>query len=285
MTHDASNAPNAGDRCNQPAEMETDVEQILLVDDDRELCGMIREYLLRESFHVECVHNGKHGLEQSLSGRFDVVVLDVMLPAMSGTQVLQRIRMASRVGVIMLTARGEEVDRILGLEYGADDYIAKPFNPRELVARIRAVLRRLRPCDAQDGFWIPEHLSIGDLLLDRGSRTCRLDGILVDLTTTEFDLLMTLAKSSGRVVSRKDLVRTVLDRDFSPFDRSIDVHISNLRRKLGVLPEGTERIRSVRNVGYLYAHPRSSSDVEPLSTSLDTLLPDSSPKSAPNSVQ
>jgi len=236
---------------------EMGVDRILVVDDDQELCQLIQEYLTRENFQIEYVHNGKHGLEQALSGKFDVVVLDVMLPGMNGTQVLQQIRAASRVGVVMLTARGEDVDRILGLEYGADDYLAKPFNPRELVARIRAVLRRLRPSVMGEATWTPEQIEVGDIHLDKGSRTCRVCGMLVELTTTEFDLLLTLVRSSGRVVSRKDLIRTVLDRDFSPFDRSIDVHISNLRKKLGSLPEGMERIRSIRNIGYLYAYSNS----------------------------
>jgi two-component system, OmpR family, response regulator CpxR len=231
---------------------DTGVGRVLVIDDDRELCELVREYLVQECFHVDLIHEGKHGLEQALSGKYDVVILDVMLPGMTGLQVLQSIRRTSRVGVVMLTARGEDVDRILGLEHGADDYLAKPFNPRELVARIRAVLRRLRPAGATDGLWSPERLELGDLFLDQGSRICRIGGAAVDLTTTEFDLLVTLVKSSGRVLSRKDLVRVVLDREFSPFDRSIDVHVSNLRRKLGALPEGVERIRSIRNVGYLY---------------------------------
>jgi two-component system, OmpR family, response regulator CpxR len=236
---------------NEP--LEPSVDRVLVIDDDRELSELVREYLVQECFYVDLIHEGRHGLEQALSGKYDIVILDVMLPGMHGLQVLQTIRRASRVGVLMLTARGEDVDRILGLEHGADDYLAKPFNPRELVARIRAVLRRLRPAGASDGLWSPERLELGDLHLDQGSRTCRLGGTPVDLTTTEFDLLVALAKSCGRVISRKDLVRVVLDREFSPFDRSIDVHISNLRKKLGVLPEGIERIRSVRNVGYLYA--------------------------------
>jgi len=233
---------------------DTDMGRVLVIDDDRELCELVREYLIQECFHVDLLHDGRHGLEQALSGKYDAVILDVMLPAMNGLQVLQAIRRASRIGVLMLTARGEDVDRIIGLEYGADDYLAKPFNPRELVARLRAVLRRLCPATAADALWSPERLERGDLTLDRGSRTCRIAGIPIDLTTTEFDLLATLAKSSGRVLSRKDLVRTVLDREFSPFDRSIDVHISNLRKKLGALPNGVERIRSVRNIGYLYSH-------------------------------
>jgi DNA-binding response OmpR family regulator len=231
---------------------DTGVGRVLVIDDDRELCELVREYLVQECFQVDLIHEGKHGLEQALSGKYDVVILDVMLPGITGLQVLQSIRRTSRVGVLMLTARGEDVDRILGLEHGADDYLAKPFNPRELVARIRAVLRRLRPAGASDGLWSPERLELGDLFLDQGSRICRIGGAHVDLTTTEFDLLVTLVKSGGRVLSRKDLVRVVLDREFSPFDRSIDVHVSNLRKKLGALPEGVERIRSIRNVGYLY---------------------------------
>jgi len=234
--------------------LEPGVDRVLVIDDDRELCELVREYLVQECFYVDLIHEGRHGLEQALSGKYDVVILDVMLPGMNGLQVLQAIRRASRVGVLMLTARGEDVDRILGLEHGADDYLPKPFNPRELVARIRAVLRRLRPAGATDGLWSPERLELGDLYLDQGSRTCRVGGTTVELTTTEFDLLVALIKSSGRVISRKDLVRVVLDREFSPFDRSIDVHVSNLRKKLGVTAEGIERIRSIRNVGYLYTH-------------------------------
>jgi two-component system, OmpR family, response regulator CpxR len=250
MSEPASDPPYG----EQNEALETGVDRVLVIDDDRELCELVREYLVQECFYVDLIHEGRHGLEQALSGKYDVVILDVMLPGMNGLQVLQAIRRTSRVGVLMLTARGEDVDRILGLEYGADDYLAKPFNSRELVARIRAVLRRLRPAGATDGLWSPERLELGDLHLDQGSRTCRVAGIAIDLTTTEFDLLVTLVKSSGRVISRKDLVRVVLDREFSPFDRSIDVHISNLRKKLGVLPEGIERIRSIRNVGYLYTH-------------------------------
>ena len=253
MHEPASDPPCEGYE-DQSQAQETGVGRVLVIDDDRELCELVREYLVQECLHVDLIHEGKHGLEQALSGKYDVVILDVMLPGMNGLQVLQAIRRASRVGVLMLTARGEDVDRILGLEHGADDYLAKPFNPRELVARLHAVLRRLRPAGETDAVWIPERLELGDLYLDQGSRTCRLEGSPIDLTSTEFDLLVTLVKSSGRVLSRKDLVRTVLDREFSPFDRSIDVHISNLRKKLGALPDGIERIRSVRNVGYLYSH-------------------------------
>jgi two-component system response regulator CpxR len=184
-----------------------------------------------------------------------MVVLDLMLPGMGGIPILQKLRATSRVGVLILSGRGEEVDRILGLEYGADDYLPKPFSPRELVARMRAVLRRLKPGGQEYGSWTPEQLELGDVDLNKGARTCRRSGEIVDLTTIEFDLLEALMKASGRVLSRKDLSRTVLDREFSPFDRSVDAHIGHLRKKLGSSPDGIERIRTVRNVGYMYAQP------------------------------
>lgn len=239
-------------------------DHILVVDDDRAFSRLISEYLAREGFQVECVSNGKHGLERTLSGKFAIVVLDLVMPGMSGTQVLQEIREVSLVGVIVLTGYGEAIDRILSLEYGADDYLAKPCNPRELVARIRTLLRRLRPSSPGGASWIPEFLEVGDIELDRRSRTCRLHGATRELTGTEFELLYTLVRSSGRPVSRKDLMRTVMERDFSPFDRSIDVHISNIRKKLGPSLEGLERIRSVRNHGYIYlcAIERSSKPAE-----------------------
>jgi len=231
------------------------MDRVLVIDDDPELCALVRECLGEEGLFVESVHDGKHGLERSLSGKYDIVVLDVVLPAMGGMHLLQRLRATSRVGVLMLSARAGEVDRILGLEYGADDYLPKPFSTRELVARIRAVLRRLKPGSEEYGSWTPEHLEVGDVELDRGTRTCRRSGEIIPLTTIEFDLLEVLVKASGRVLPRKDLFRTGLDREFSPFDRSVDVHIGHLRRKLGLLPDGTERIRTVRNIGYLYAQP------------------------------
>lgn len=232
-----------------------EMDRVLIIDDDPELCALVRECLGEEGLIVESVHDGKHGLERSLSGKYDIVVLDVVLPGMGGMHVLQKLRATSRVGVLMLSARGNEVDRILGLEYGADDYLPKPFNPRELVARVRAVLRRLKPGAQEYGSWTPEHLELGDVALDRGTRTCRRSGEIIDLTTIEFDLLEVLMKAGGRVLPREALFRTALDREFSPFDRSVDVHVGHLRKKLGLLPDGTQRIRTVRNVGYLYAQP------------------------------
>jgi two-component system response regulator CpxR len=234
------------------------MDRVLIVDDDPELCALVRECLGEEGLFVESVHDGKHGLERSLSGKYDIVVLDVVLPGMGGMHVLQKLRTTSRVGVLMLSARGDELDRILGLEYGADDYLAKPFHPRELVARIRAVLRRLKPGAQEYGSWTSEHLEVGDVELDSGTRTCRRSGEIIALTTIEFDLLELLVKASGRVLPREDLFRTGLDREFSPFDRCVDVHIGHLRRKLGLLPDGTQRIQTVRNVGYLYAQPASA---------------------------
>src|SRR5947209_8335876 len=200
--------------------LEPGVDRVLVIDDDRELCELVREYLVQECFYVDLINEGRHGLEQALSGKYDVVILDVMLPGMNGLQVLQAIRRASRVGVLMLTARGEDVDRILGLEHGADDYLPKPFNPRELVARIRAVLRRLRPAGASDGLWSPERLELGDLYLDQGSRTCRVGGTPVELTTTEFDLVamflvggtLALSVASSRIDSADSRFRSVADR-------------------------------------------------------------------------
>jgi DNA-binding response OmpR family regulator len=229
--------------------------RVLVIDDDRELCRLLRQYLIQEGMTVHLAHDGRSGLRAALSGEHDLLILDVMLPELTGLQLLKQLRTNSGVGVLMLTARGEEVDRIIGLEYGADDYLAKPFNSRELIARMRAVYRRLKPWCQDEMSPVPESFQIGDLVLDQGTRTCRRNGALVELTTAEFDLLAVFLRRSGRVVPRKDLLRQVLDREYSPFDRSIDVHVSNLRRKLGALSDGTERIRGVRNIGYIYAHP------------------------------
>jgi two-component system response regulator CpxR len=178
-----------------------------------------------------------------------------MLPHLSGLQVLKQLRNSSPIGVLMLTARGDEVDRIIGLEYGADDYLSKPFNPRELVARIRALARRLKPWSDAEIARAPQCLEIDDLILDEGTRTCRREGEIIDLTTAEFDLLSFFLRRCGTTLHRRELSKQVLDREWSLFDRSIDVHVSNLRRKLGLLPDGSERIRGVRNHGYVYARP------------------------------
>jgi two-component system response regulator CpxR len=174
-----------------------------------------------------------------------------MLPGINGFDVLRRIRVKSRIPVLMLTARGDDVDRIVGLEIGADDYLSKPFNPRELVARIRAILRRSQPVDTLSG--ARENVAIGDIEMDIATRTVRRSGELVELTVVEYDLLEKLLRSAGQIATREDLVKEVLGRELSPFDRSIDMHVSNLRKKLGHHLNGLERIKTIRGVGYIYA--------------------------------
>ena len=228
--------------------------RVLMIDDDRELCQLVSVCLVREGMNGQVAHDGRYGLSLAISGQYDLAILDVMLPRLTGLQVLKQLRSTSNIGILMLTARGEEVDRIMGLEYGADDYLSKPFSAGELAARIRALGRRLKPwADGEIGR-VPERLEIDDLILDEGSRTCRRNGEIIDLTSVEFGLLSLFLRCGGRTVHRKELSKQVLDRDWSPFDRSIDVHVSNLRRKLGSLPDGTERIRGIRNIGYIYAH-------------------------------
>ncbi len=229
---------------------------VLIIDDDVELCELVGEYLEGEGFEIESVHNGINGVERCLDGDPELVILDVMLPGLGGFEVLNRIRERSRVPVIMLTARGEEIDRIVGLEMGAGDYRAKPFNPRERGARIRAILRRASAA-AEPGE--PEVLEAGDLAMDLGARAVRSAGAEVELTGAEFAVLETLVRSAGSVVSRDDLSRQALGRRASAFDRSLDVHLSNLRRKLGPIPGGGERIKTIRGVGYLYVKPSTAS--------------------------
>jgi two-component system response regulator CpxR len=226
--------------------------RVLVVDDDTELCQLLSEYLATEGYTVEAVHTGQRGIERALEGDHAIVVLDVMLPDLKGFEVLRRIRAESPRPILMLTARGDEQDRILGLEMGADDYLAKPFNPRELSARIDAILRRSRSDPALDRR-AADRLEVGDVTVDKGARVARCGDVQVDLTTVEFDLLDLLLRGAGRVIPREELVQTVLRREFSPFDRSIDTHVSNLRRKLGPAADGGERIKGVRGIGYQYA--------------------------------
>jgi len=239
--------------CFLPTSIE--MAKILIVDDDVELCELVGEYLTREGFEVEAAHSGDKGLERALSGQHALVVLDIMLPGMMGLDVLRRLRGESRIPVLILTARGEDVDRIVGLEIGADDYLAKPFNPRELLARVRAILRRSQAAPAATA----APLTLGDLELDPGARTVTRGGELLELTAVEFSLLEALMRSAGQVVTREFLAQTVLGRRFVAYDRSIDMHISKLRKKLGPQPDGDgERIKTVRGVGYIYA--RSSGE-------------------------
>ncbi|MBX7220489.1 MAG: response regulator transcription factor [Blastocatellia bacterium] len=231
------------------------MEQILVIDDDVDLCALISEYLEPEGFDLEIVHSGEQGLERALSGQPAMVVLDVMLPGINGFEVLRRIRAKSQVPVLMLTARGHDVDRIVGLEIGADDYLPKPFNPRELVARMRAILRRTRKGAQLVMDEVPvESIKLADVEVDLGGRVVRKNGESLFVTTAEFEILVCLLRSAGKVVTREELSETALGRRFNPLDRSIDVHVSNIRRKLGNLEDGAERIKSIRGVGYLYAH-------------------------------
>jgi two-component system, OmpR family, response regulator CpxR len=228
------------------------MDHVLVVDDDVELCGLVQEYLTAEGFSLKAVHDGEQGLQQALSNEYALVVLDVMLPGINGFEVLRRIRSVSKIPVLLLTARGEDVDRIVGLEIGADDYLPKPFNPRELVARIRAILRRTKRVTADV---VPEMLSVGDVELDPATRSVQRAGQPVDLTSVEFNLLEVLLREAGRVVTRERLVNAVLSRKFMPFDRSIDMHVSKVRRKLGDSEEDGDHIKTIRGVGYMFARP------------------------------
>ena len=235
---------------------------LLVVDDDAELCELLSEYLLPEGYDVEAVHSGMEGVERALSGDHALVVLDVMLPDVRGFEVLRQLRARSRMPVLMLTARGNEQDRILGLEMGADDYLPKPFNPRELCARIEAILRRSGGERSAMDVRVSGDLNVDDVSINKASRMVRRGGETIELTTVEFDLLEAFLRNAGSVIPRDELVRTVLNRPFSPFDRSIDTHVSNLRRKLGPGPDGLDRIKSLRGVGYQYTfrHPSAAGE-------------------------
>jgi two-component system response regulator CpxR len=219
---------------------------ILLVDDDTELTSLLSEFLRREGFSVDTEHEGNRGLAHAIEPGLDLVVLDVMLPGMDGFEILRKLRAQSKVPVMMLTARGEDVDRIVGLELGADDYLPKPFNPRELVARIRAILRRYEPRPAVTG----GRIEVGGIYLDPGTRTVSANGNPVDLTTFEFDILELLMRNAGHVLSRDALMENFYNRKATPFDRSIDMHISHLRKKL---ENGEALIKTIRGVGYQFA--------------------------------
>ncbi|OIP90387.1 MAG: DNA-binding response regulator [Syntrophobacteraceae bacterium CG2_30_61_12] len=237
------------------------MKPILVIDDDVELCELLAEYLIAEGLRMEAVHDGSLGAERALSGDYQLVILDVMLPGLGGFDVLRRIRAAGDIPVIMLTARGDDVDRIVGLELGADDYLAKPFNPRELTARVRAILRRTMPQQTLvGGREIAPKVVVGDVELDPATRTVRCSGEIVSLTSVEYSVLEVLLREAGRVVSREELTELALGRPLARYDRSIDVHVSNLRRKLGREAEGLLRIKAVRGVGYLYAAPRADDE-------------------------
>jgi two-component system response regulator CpxR len=216
------------------------------------LCALVTRFLSTEGFAVDRAADARQGTALALSGCYALIMLDVMMPDLSGFDVLRRIRATSRTPVLMLTARGDTHDRVLGLELGADDYLPKPYDPSELAARIRAILRRSesRPPEAAAS---TAPFAVDDVELTASTRAVTRDGTPIDLTAVEFDLLEALIRVAGTVVRREDLVRTVLGREFSPYDRSIDTHVCNLRKKLGRLKDGTDRIKGIRGTGYLYA--------------------------------
>jgi DNA-binding response OmpR family regulator len=229
---------------------------VLLIDDDAELSKLLEEYLQSEQLHLDAAHDGPAGLQKALANQYAVVILDVMLPGMSGLDVLKQLRQKSSVPVLMLTARGSELDRILGLELGADDYLPKPFNPRELVARLRAILRRTTTGVAAPS---AQPVHVADVELHPESRSVVCSGKPVTLTGAEFDLLYTFLRNPGKIISREDLTQAALGRPMSPMDRSIDVHVSNLRRKLGSYNGDQERIKAIRGSGYVYLLPGEQS--------------------------
>jgi DNA-binding response OmpR family regulator len=222
------------------------MDRVLIVDDDVQLCRLLTERLTSEGFTIEIANDGNRGLDRALSMEHALVVLDLMLPGMTGLEVLRRLRAKSPVPVLILTARGDDIDRILGLEIGADDYVPKPFNPRELIARIRAILRRSSRVPAT-----ADPVVMGDLRLDPQAREVWLNDVALNLTSVEFALLEAFLRDAGRVLSREQLTESVLGRKLGPFDRVIDVHVSNLRKKLGASEHGP-RIKSVRGSGYLF---------------------------------
>ncbi len=223
------------------------MSKILLIDDDKELTQLIKEYLTTEGFEVDMVHDGQQALELGNYDQYAAIVLDVMLPVRSGFEVLKLLRQKCQTPVLMLTAKGDTIDRVIGLEIGADDYLPKPCDPRELVARIRAVLRRAKP--------VPQHniekLSAEKLVLHLGSRSATWDEVDVPLTGTEFSVLELLVRSAGQVISKDEMTEQALNRKLTPYDRSIDVHVSNIRKKLTQAGASKELIINVRGAGYM----------------------------------
>lgn len=222
--------------------------QILLVDDDIDLVEMLKEYLVNDGFAVSTAYDGAVGATEALRGNPALVVLDVMMPKLGGIDALKIIRASSRVPVVMLTAKGDDLDRILGLELGADDYVPKPCTPRELAARIRAILRRSATLPDN----VPEQVQVGDLCLWPQQRRAERAGIALDLTSTEFSLLELLVRNAGRPVSKEELSEHALGRALARFDRSIDVHMSSIRKKIGTTTDGRSRIQTVIRIGYQY---------------------------------
>jgi two-component system, OmpR family, phosphate regulon response regulator OmpR len=222
-------------------------ERLLIIDDDARLAAMVSDYLTAAGFAVDRRLTGREGLAALNRGAYDAVILDVMLPDLDGFEICRTIRARTQTPILMLTARGEETDRIVGLEIGADDYLPKPFNPRELQARLRAIMRRGRASPTESA------LSFGRLQIDRASRSVRLDGEEKALTSHQFDLLFTLAENAGRVLSRERLMDLVKGQELEALDRSIDVHVSRIRTAIEDDPKHPRRIITVRGAGYIFA--------------------------------
>lgn len=232
-------------------------ERLLLVDDDKELCSLLTEYLSAEGYRVDSAYNAQQALEKLQSQSYGLMVLDIMMPGTTGLELLQQIRPRHALPVIMLTGRGDEIDRILGLEMGADDYLSKPCNPRELLARIRAVLRRMSPQAPVEGRLPDQAIVIGELVVNPSTREARAQGQLLDLTSAEFNVLAYLMQHAGQVLSKEQLTRWVLHRDLTAYDRAIDVHVSRVRQKLSPHFEqaggdAPELIKTVRGQGYIF---------------------------------
>ncbi|NVD97603.1 response regulator transcription factor [Massilia sp. BJB1822] len=225
------------------------MSKVLLIDDDIELVGMFQEYLEQEGFSVRTANDGESGAREALSGQYAIAVLDVMMPRMNGLETLRRIRAASQMPVLMLTARGDDTDRIVGLELGADDYVAKPCTPRELTARIRAILRRTQN-SAGENSASAQPLSVGQLIMWPEQRRATWAGNALELTSTEFNLLEVLARNAGKPVSKNTLSEQGLGRPMARFDRNIDVHLSSLRHKLGTIADGRSCLQTVYRMGY-----------------------------------
>ncbi|MCD6673964.1 MAG: response regulator transcription factor [Burkholderiaceae bacterium] len=236
----------------RPSERDS-APRVLLVDDDVELTELLVEYLRRDGFDAETVGDGSSGVARALDGNFDIVVLDVMMPGIDGVEALRRIRAASRVPVLMLTARGDDVDRIVGLELGADDYVPKPCTPRELAARLRAILRRIG--EARQAQGAESSIVVGPLAIWPGQRRATWHDAPLALTSTEFNVLASLARQAGRVVDKGELSQDALGRPLARFDRSLDVHVSSLRHKLGTRDDGSPWIETVRGRGYQFLLP------------------------------
>ena len=234
--------------------------RLLVIDDDKKLCRLIKDYLEPMGYEIVLAHAGGEGAEKAVIEPFAAVILDVMLPGMDGFEVLKQIRRKSDVPVLMLTARGDESDRIVGLEIGADDYLPKTFSTRELLARLRAVIRRSSQTVKTTGAPAAQEIVIQDLRVNEGSRTAVLGDKPLDLTPVEYDLLASLARAKGRVKSREQLLDEIAERNYDVFDRSIDVHISALRRKLGDDPKSPRFIRTVRTAGYMLMNPAERYD-------------------------